>query len=856
MQMTRLAKGVLLTTTALVMSSTPAFAQDQSKAEVAGSQKLNEIVVTAQKREQNLQEVPIAISAIGAQKLEQLQIVDTRDISGLAPNVTAVQGTTSNSAAIISIRGLTSGGSESFGLDATNALYLDGIYIARNGAAGLDVAEIERVEVLRGPQGTLFGRNSTGGAISFITKQPDNEFGVRAEAGYGNFNAWHGKIAVDTGEIFEGFTSTLSYAHRQRDGVVDNLLEPDDSRDPGARESDSFRIALRLEPTDSGYFQYIFDWSKVRGNPNTFQLTNVADGSPRPPIDVNGTLVTQTQQAPVAQYLAAATFLEPECAAVGVPTREYRDTLCHNIRGGATDKMWGHNLQAGNDFGAFGVKFTAGYRSWNSTDFGTDLDGLGTIQGPAFSQATLFNGFAGTPAQGFLPFVFPAGTPQSTIDFVANSPVPTTTQGFFDTNNVREHDQFSTELEISGDTDSFDWVVGGFYFWEKGSENNPQNSGFVLDTNTVVFSNFGALSPVFQASNPARYRLVTTPAKLQYSVTSDSTAVYGQTTFYPGGRDSGLSLTAGGRYTWDNKSIERQQNGVAPFPTVQRGQADFSKFTWNVMGRYEFTPDVSVYGRVATGYRSGGFNAPDPVLAGTSTIPSFNEETVISYEIGLKSELFNRNLRLNIAAYRADFSDFASVQPVLQTGGTFASRIVNAGSVKFTGIEADFVAFLGQYFSVDGSIGYVDVNVEELLAGQPVNPANPVADISDTATPSYTSPLTANLALNATYPLGDDGMELRARVGYTHEDGKYSFISSISSPFNESVKGDDSDQIDAQIVVDKIPLAGAEARFMIWGKNLTNDHNLVRAVDFGPLGYAGGYFNNPRTFGATLGLKF
>jgi len=272
MQMTRLAKGVLLTTTALVMSSTPAFAQDQSKTEAAGAQKLNEIVVTAQKREQNLQEVPIAISAIGAEKLEQLQVVDIRDISGLAPNVTAVQGTTSNSAAIISIRGLTSGGSESFGLDATNALYLDGIYIARNGAAGLDVAEIERVEVLRGPQGTLFGRNSTGGAISFITKKPDDEFGVRAEAGYGNFNAWNGKVAVDTGEIFEGFTSTLSYSHRQRDGVVDNLLEPDDSRDPGSRESDSFRVALRLEPTDSGYFQYIFDWSK----PSRRRLHNIS----------------------------------------------------------------------------------------------------------------------------------------------------------------------------------------------------------------------------------------------------------------------------------------------------------------------------------------------------------------------------------------------------------------------------------------------------------------------------------------------------------------------------------------------------------------------------------------------------
>ena len=858
----------------LAMSAAPAFAQAGPEGldevpEAGDDAPGNVIIVTAQKREQNLQEVPIAISAIGSEKLEQLQVADALDISGLAPNVTAVQGTTSNSAAIISIRGLTSGGSTDFSLDAANAVYLDGIYIARNGAAGLDVAEIERVEILRGPQGTLFGRNTTGGAISYVSKRPSYDFGVRAEAGYGNFDAWHGKIAVDTGEIVPGLAATLSYSHRQRDGVVDNLLEPSDSRDPGSRESDAFRVAVRYEPTDSGYFQYIFDWTKINGNPNTFQLTNVADGSPRPPVNIEGVDVVQTQQAPVAQYLANATFLEPECAALGVPTREYRDTVCHNISGGAEDKMWGHNVQVGNDFGAFGVKFTAGYRSWDSADFGSDLDGIGTIQGPAFTNATLFNGFPSALLQNL-------GLPATTAGFLAGLPVPTTTQGFFDTSNVREHDQFSTELEISGDTDSLDWVFGGFYFWEKGSENNPQNSGFVLDTNSRIFSDtafvgvlqglgFPAnlaqqfaplLAPSFRATNPAQYRLVVTPAVLNYTATGESTAIYGQATFYPGGRDSGISLTAGGRYTWDNKSIVRFQNGTAPSATPERGEADFSKFTWNLMGRYEFSPEVSVYARVATGYRSGGFNASGPVDPATNRIDNFDEESLISYELGFKSELFDRNLRLNVAGYHNVYDDLAIIQPVLTGGGTFQTQIVNAGKVTYTGIEADFVAFLGDIFSVDGSVGYVDVKYKEFVAGQPADPTDPIVNIASASRAGYTSPFTANLALNATFPVSDNGMELRARVGYTHEDGKYSFNNSISSPFNEQIKGDDSDLVDAQIVLDKIPLAGAEARFMIWGKNLTNDHNLVRGIDFGPLGYAGGYFNDPRTYGATLGIKF
>ena len=848
---------LMLGASLLAMGSTPVIAQDGDDETDARNNGI--IVVTAQKREQNLQEVPLAISAIGSEKLEQLQVSDALDISGLAPNVTAVQGTTSNSAAIISIRGLSSGGSTDFSLDAANAVYLDGIYIARNGAAGLDVAEIERVEILRGPQGTLFGRNTTGGAISYVSKSPSYDFGVRAEAGYGNFDAWHGKIAVDTGEIVEGLAATVSYSHRQRDGVVDNLLEANDSRDPGSRESDAFRVALRYEPTDTGYFQYIFDWSKITGNPNTFQLTNVADGTPRPPINIEGIDVVQTQQAPVAQYLAGATFLEPQCAALAVPTREYRDTVCHNITGGAEDKMWGHNVQVGNDFGDFGVKFTAGYRSWDSADFGSDLDGIGTIQGAAFSQATLFNDFAGTPAEAFLPFVFPANTPQAIINFVAGSPVPTTTQGFFDTSNEREHDQFSTELEISGDSDMLDWVFGGFYFWEKGSENNPQNSGFVLDTNAIVFSNFGGLSPIFQGANAAQgnqYRLVVTPAILRYTATGESTAVYGQATFYPGGRDSGISLTAGGRYTWDNKSIVRFQNGTTPLASPERGEADFSKFTWNLMGRYEIAPEASVYARVATGYRSGGFNASGAVIPGTNQIANFNEESLISYELGLKSELFDRKLRLNVAGYHNVYDDLAIIQPVLTGGGTFQTQIVNAGKVTYTGIEADFVAFLGDMFSIDGSVGYVDVKYKEFAAGQPADPTDPIVNIASASRPGYTSPFTANLALNATFPVSDNGMELRARVGFTHEDGKYSFNNSISSPFNEQIKGDDADLVDAQIVLDKIPLARGEARFMIWGKNLTNDHNLVRGIDFGPLGYAGGYFNDPRTYGATLGIKF
>jgi len=165
----------LLASVGMAVTAAPTYAQSSDVAA------LDTIVVTAQKREENLQDVPLAVSAISADKIEQLDIDSAQDISGLAPNVTVTGGTTSLGAAIVSIRGINSPAVETFGIDTANGVYVDGVYIARSAANGLDTLDLERVEVLRGPQGTLFGRNTTGGAISFISKSPSADAGVKAE---------------------------------------------------------------------------------------------------------------------------------------------------------------------------------------------------------------------------------------------------------------------------------------------------------------------------------------------------------------------------------------------------------------------------------------------------------------------------------------------------------------------------------------------------------------------------------------------------------------------------------------------------------------------------------------------------
>ncbi|MFM5949835.1 MAG: TonB-dependent receptor [Novosphingobium sp.] len=850
----------LLLSTSAISCAVPAMAQ-----EAADEGGLSEIVVTAQKREQNLQDVPIAISAIGAEKVSQLGISDSRDLSGMTPNVTITQGTTSNAAAVISIRGIPTPASETFGLDTSNGLYIDGIYIGRSGASGLDVMDIERVEVLRGPQGTLFGRNTTGGAIHFISRRPSKELRVKAEAGLGNFGAWNGRISLDPGEIL-GIATSFSYSHRERNGVVDNILQPDKSLDPGARKSDSFRIAGRAEIGGTGSIQYIFDWSKTTGAPTNFQLTNTADATGPTSAIVAGQPVVVTQQAPVRQYLAGVTFANPACAALAAPTRVYREQVCNDITSTSMDKTWGHNLQIQNDFGGFSVKLTSGLRFWNN-DSTSDLDGIGAFSGPRFTNTSLFNGFPSALLQNL-------GFPVGTSNFLAGTPVPTISQNLFDTNNKRRHRQFSNELEISGDTDKLDWVVGGFYFWEKGSEDNPQNSGFILDTNDRVFSNTAfvgvlqgvgfplasaqafapVLAPLFRAANPARYRMVQTLATLKYSATSESTAVYGQATLYPGGREGPLRLTLGGRYTWDTKWMVRTQNGAAALATPDHGKAKFSKFTWNVMLGYDLSDQITSYARVATGYRSGGFNAQDAAVAGS--LPFFEPESVISFEGGLKTELFDRRVRLNLAGYYNEYTDLAVNIPLTNAPpGTFASRIGNAGKVTYTGFEIEGTAKLTDNFTVEGSLGYVDIKFKEFMAGQSTTPGNPPVNIASVVTPGYTSPLTANAALNMQFPLGN-GPRLYGRVSYTYEDGKYSFNNSLTTPFNTVLKGDNRNVVDAQLGIDRIKIGGGEADIKLWVKNLTDSHDFVRGIDFGQLGFGGGYFADPRTFGATVGIKF
>ncbi|MFM8844363.1 MAG: TonB-dependent receptor plug domain-containing protein, partial [Gammaproteobacteria bacterium] len=177
---------------------------------------LEEIVVTAQKRTENLQTTPIAITALTANTIAELGISNNKNLFGVVPNVQGFEPPSSRGNLSINIRGVPSGNANSVSNDPASALYVDGVYVAKGFGVGLDVMDLERIEVLRGPQGTLYGRNTTGGAVNFVSRKPSGDFRLDARVGTGNYSLRDYRVAVDLPSM-GSLASSFSYFKRERD---------------------------------------------------------------------------------------------------------------------------------------------------------------------------------------------------------------------------------------------------------------------------------------------------------------------------------------------------------------------------------------------------------------------------------------------------------------------------------------------------------------------------------------------------------------------------------------------------------------------------------------------------------------
>ena len=774
-----------------------AYAQDESAPqEDSASQGLQDIVVTARRSSESLQSVPVAVTALSGEFLERQNFNDATALPRLAPSLTIEKQPSSLSAATVYIRGI--GNQEPSALSEQGVgIYLDGVYLARSAGAVFDLLDLERVEVLRGPQGTLFGRNTIGGALQLVTKKPTDDFHLTAKAGYGNFDEWYIRSRIDTGYIGNSpIKASIAAQHREADGYVNNTLTKD-SQDPGAVKADTLAIALQA---DLGKLtvNYGFDYDNRKGTPSFFQLVATSDmyasyfggseGLGGAPFSVGSDRMGTVQQA-------------------GFIDRK------GNYRQSSKTRVQGHSLTLAYEASdALTIKSITGYRKFFQ-DTILNLTGNGDLKGVVIDWAS--------PTLTSI---------QSITPYTGN-------------NAPQKQHQFSQEFQLLGSSGDFSYLGGLYYFKEKASEYNRQSLTAVLPVAYLTSAGFDQeTADAIAALNPGLdlVGLNLTPVQA-FGGTSQSKAVFGQVSWKPSSLDQKLEITVGGRYTKDKKTawLAGDIN-----PTL-RGKTSFDNFSWLLSASYKFNRDVMVYARASTGYRSGGINPR------AATINTFKPEKAMSYEAGIKSELFDRRLRLNVAAFLTNYDDLQVQQFAAgQAGAT--SLLVNAGKVQLKGFEAEATLMVAEGLTFDGSVGYVDTKYKTFLFRNPNTDI--VSNVADVAKPIYTPKWTARIGGEYVHDLG--GPLARLRVDYAYRSSMYFNALNATTPFNEEIRSPADDNLKARFSVEDIDVGGGKLEIGIWGDNLTNEKTLVYGIDFGSLGFAGATFKKPRSYGIDAKISF
>ena len=747
---------------------------DQPAAPAAAPQTsgLQDIVVTARRSSETLQSVPVSITALSGAFLDRQNIVDATSVPQFAPNLVIAQQPSSLSAASVFIRGI--GNNEPSALSEQGVgIYLDGVYLARAAGALFDLVDLERIEVLRGPQGTLFGRNTIGGALQLISKKPTNDFHIEAKAGYAKYNDWFVRGRVDTGYI-AGSSIKLSIAgqHRQSDGYVNNVLTPS-SQDPGSLNANSVTGALegdfgKLTVNLNGDFDY------RSGTPGFFQI-----------VAASPDVIKYFSQSP---SFGGAPFQISPTRLGTVQSQGTVDNSGH-YRYDARTRIWGTSLTLAYEaLPEMTLKSITGYRHFFQ-DTVLLLNGNGPLQGVVLNPVT------------FAPSIGPV-----TLYTGNNAPQV-------------EH-QFSQEFQALGKSGDFNYLGGVYYFDERASEDNHQLLGFVL--------------PGGQAA------LVLHPIQA-FSGTASSAAVFGQVSWKPAALDEKLEITGGARYTSDKKTAVLAGDIDPPVA----GHTVANNVSWLASASYHIDRDIMVYARASTGYRSGGINPR------ASTINTFKPETVHAYETGIKSEFFQHRLRLNLTGYITNYTNQQIQQFAAGTGGA-TTLIVNAGKSLIKGFEAEATVAPVEGLQFDGSVGYVDSKFKTFLFLDPTT--NQIVDVAAQAKAPYTPKWSTHLGAEYSYKLAVG--TARARVDYSYRSTMYFNALDLTAPFNENIKSPADHNLKARLSLEGVAIGSAKVDFGIWGDNLTNTKVLEYGIDFGSLGFAGGTFKKPISFGGDAKVRF
>lgn len=787
--------------------SIPALAQESAA--------LEEILVTAQRRETALQETPVAITVFSGDKIEDLGIFDVSDLSGRAPNTTVLRQPASNSNMDLRIRGV-GAGETSLLIDPKVSLYLDGAYVSKTTGAAFDLIDLESIQVLRGPQGTLFGRNSTGGAMIVASAKPSGTPGMKLRASVGNDGYQRYTGSVDLPVIEDVLSAKVSGMLTDYDGWAKNVY-PGRESGLGSESNQSYRVALRLTPGDRITVDYALDETDNEGYAAPFQIVRVKDSL------YDGFSTTPFPFAVLGGELFAAM-----AATVGDPGERREEYSLDHIGLAHLDTR-GHTLTAAFDLDVVTLKYIFANRQSLQHNDGTDLDGGAHIARDRFYARGMT-----VPAPGFH-----ARMVESSVDMTTH------------------------ELQLLGDLleDRLHFTLGFYSYKEEVYEDNPQTFSLpiasVLQQAPILGSAYArsgfcnevpGVGPVcvgsqrlplpfsFPGADPNGNGFV----DFVYGQDSKSWAVYGQFTVSPTDR---LDVTGGLRYTEDRKSAFLFNENLMQTSFEQRlmNAERWDNLSYLVNLSYAVNEDIHVYATHSTSYNAGSFNAR--ALSVSAFASPVRDERISAIDVGLKADWLNSRLRTNIALYRNKFDDLQIGQFEAGSGGA-SLRLVNAGKATHQGIELDVVAILAEGLILDLTYGYLDGEFDEYVALNPSTDRE--ADIADvTSIPAPEN--TASIGLQYDFrPAALGAMSLRFDATYIGDSQFHPFLNQYDSAPGRWL-------LDARASLNDIAIGGNGAlRLSVWVKNLTDKEYREWGIDFATLGFAGATWGRPRTYGIDL----
>ena len=810
-----------------ILLATPLYAQEAETAPAS-----NEIIVTAQKREQSLQDIPMSIAAIGGEAISSQAQVRLDEVTASVPNLKITEGFTGNT---LNIRGIGTGQGNA-GLEQSVAMFSDGVYIGRSRMSIAPLADVDRIEILRGPQPVYFGQNAVAGALSIATKDGQGPFAYNSSISYGNEN----ELAIDGGLTLPIVNDVVGLRiagrYTDRDGYVSNIFSGEDQ---AGLQTSLFRATLSVTPSDALdiRLKYEHGYSEQDGVPAETVNCGVGGRVPGAPPFIPCLLASA---APPAGFGVEQAFL-PQ------PNRIVAEGGVRNIAGA---EVTGEAFSRAPDETRTNL--------W-SGQFGYDFGGVALTAITAYGKY----GYEGRRDLD--------GTP-----FAVLHPI------------LREdYKQFSQEIRLTSNEGLFggalDYLIGGYYQDATISTSNktfsttgPTASGTTYESKEKYLTGFIGLtlnmSDALRFNLGGRYSDVSKEAA-SFAIYAPQTLAVGSNAAFATHATVAADLTC-------HAGVIRANTDTNPATLESqclRGSRDTSDFDYQAGVQYDVTNDVMLFATYSNAFKAGGFVQSGTNLpAGSSNALalaafSYGDESANSFELGFKARLFDRRLRLNATAFRTKYNDLqvTSFDVVAQTFLTQNAAAATSKGVEFDGdlritenirfefagslLDAKYNRFPGaQCSQFEQSLNQngctFDLDRDGLLFGiAPSEPASDIVAVTDRAGYEllFAPDWTLNLGLNFDFPIADN-----LRLGLN---GNVNFTDSyqVSDRYDPRGLVDGFERVNARV---EIGADDGKWTLAAYGNNLTNQHPLIL---FGPSqlgGQQAGFAVSSR--GKSYGLQF